>query len=256
MMAAQASDAEIVALLDDDAYPATQWLSAALAHFRDPDVIAVGGPGVTPPEDSPAQQASGAIYASPLVSAGYVYRYLPGAPRYVDDYPSCNLLVRREPFLRHVPDCLRYWPGEDTKLCLLLTKVEGKRIAYEPDAIVFHHRRALFWGHFRQVWNYAVHRGFFAKRYPSTSLRAQYFVPSTFLLANLLALPALALGPAWRGVVAAGVAAYAVAVAGGAVRVRETGRTDRGLVALGIYLTHMTYGLGFIVGLTRRELDH
>lgn len=255
-MAAEQSDAGIVALLDDDAYPVPEWLERAVAHFADPAVIAVGGPGVTPPDDSPSQQVSGAVYASPLVSAGYVYRYLPRDARDVDDYPSCNLLVRREPFVKHVGECLRYWPGEDTKLCMLLTRVEAKRIVYEPAAIVFHHRRALFWGHFKQVWNYAVHRGFFAKRYPDTSLRPQYFVPSTFVVAGALAVPAFAFLPAARGAVGATAALYAALVGASAMRAEAGARGRRGLVALGISLTHVTYGVGFLRGLLCRELDH
>ncbi|MBV9102360.1 MAG: glycosyltransferase [Candidatus Eremiobacteraeota bacterium] len=255
-MAAEQSDADVVALLDDDAYPVAEWLSSAVAHFENGDVVAVGGPGVTPPGDSPSQRASGAIYASPLVSADAVYRYLPLAPRDVDDYPSCNLLVRREPFLRHVQSCLRYWPGEDTKLCYLLTKVEHKRIVYEPRALVYHHRRNLFWGHFRQVWNYAVHRGFFAKRYPATSLRAQYFAPSTFVLGNLLALVALPFFPASRALLGGAALVYALLVASSAIGAQGRPRPNPTLVALGIYLTHLTYGVGFLVGLSRAELDH
>jgi len=255
-MAAERSGAGVVALLDDDAYPTERWLEAAMAHFADDEVIAVGGPGVTPADDSPSQRASGAIYASRLVSADYVYRYLPQHARDVDDYPSCNLLVRRKPFLRHVASCLRYWPGEDTKLCFLLTKVEGKRIVYEPAAVVFHHRRALFWGHFRQVWNYAVHRGFFAKRYPATSLRPQYFVPSTFVVGNVLAAGTLAFLPALRGAVGATAALYGGLLAWSALGMRMEPPASRALVAIGIYLTHVTYGVGFLVGLCRAELDH
>jgi glycosyltransferase involved in cell wall biosynthesis len=255
-LAAERSDADVVALLDDDAYPVAGWLAAAMQRFADPSVVAVGGPGVTPPDDPPSQQVSGAIYSSALVSAGYVYRYLPGVERDVDDYPSCNLFVRREPFVRHVGECLRYWPGEDTKLCMLLTKVERKRIVYEPRAIVYHHRRALFWGHFRQVWNYAVHRGFFAKRYPDTSLRPQYFVPSTFVVASILAVPALAFLPAARSGVGLIGLVYAFLVAAAAIRAHTSGACSRALIALGIYMTHLTYGLGFLFGLSRRELDH
>lgn len=256
MMAAQQSSAEIVALLDDDAFPAAQWLESAIAHFEDPLVVAVGGPAVTPLDDPPGQQASGAVYASPLVSARFVYRYLPAAIRDVDDYPSCNLLVRRLPFLEHVHNCTRYWPGEDTKLCLLLTKDTGARIVYDPRVLVYHHRRPLFWKHFRQVWNYAVHRGFFAKRYPETSRRIAYFVPSAFLFANvavvLIALFAQPLRAA--AVIAAGI--YAAVVVVEAIRGLRWHRANPFAVAIGIYLTHLTYGVGFFLGLIRPELDH
>jgi GT2 family glycosyltransferase len=255
MMAAEQSDAEIVALLDDDAYPVSNWLSAAARHFNDERVVGVGGPGVTPPDDPPLQQASGAVYVSPLVSARYTYRYLPGRARDVDDYPSCNLIVRRKPFLEHVPECLRYWPGEDTKLCLLLTKQSGDRIVYDPSAAVYHHRRTLFWGHFRQVWNYAVHRGFFAKRYPETSLRPAYFVPSVFLLANALLLLTLA-APQARPVAGAAAAVYCCAVIASALWARRSHAANVLVVSIGIYLTHLTYGLGFMLGLLRPELDH
>lgn len=255
MQAARESDAEIVALLDDDAFPTPRWLAAAVAHFADPGVIAVGGPGITPPDDPPAQQASGAVYASRLVCAGYVYRYLPRAVRDVDDCPSCNLLIRRAPFLKHVPDCLRYWPGEDTKLCLLLTDEEGGRIVYDPEVAVFHHRRRLFWGHFRQVWNYAVHRGFFAKRYRGTSLRPQYFVPTLFVAGNL-AVAGLVLGHRTRAAACVAAATYLAAVAATALAAARTHRANPAVVAVGIYLTHLTYGVGFLSGLLRPELDH
>ena len=255
MNAARESDAAIVALLDDDAFPVPEWLQAAARHFEDPTILAVGGPGITPPHDSSSQQASGAVYASPLVSAGYVYRYLPATSRDVDDYPSCNLIVRREPFLKYVPECVRYWPGEDTKLCMLLTRGERGRILYDPAVAVYHHRRKLFWGHFRQVWNYAVHRGFFAKRYPDTSLRPQYFIPSLFVLGNIAAL-VLVFADRVRIAALVAAAAYALCVILAAAAVKRTHTASPPLVALGIYLTHLTYGTGFMIGLLRPELDH
>lgn len=39
---------EILAFLDDDAYPAPGWLEAAAEVFQNPEVAAVGGPAVTP----------------------------------------------------------------------------------------------------------------------------------------------------------------------------------------------------------------
>ena len=255
MLAAQHSRAEIVALIDDDAYPVPEWLERAVRHFDRTQIIGVGGPGMTPPSDGAAQQASGAVYASTLVSGGYTYRYLPAKSRVVDDYPSCNLFLRREPFLRHVPDCVRYWPGEDTKLCLLMTKEEGGTIIYDPQVRVFHHRRALFWQHFRQVWNYAVHRGFFSKRYPETSFRPAYFVPSAFVMANIALFFLWPLSPSVRAIAPYLIVLYAAAVAWASVVSTRKHQASPFAVAAGIYLTHVTYGAGFLVGITRRELE-
>ncbi|MDD2752841.1 MAG: glycosyltransferase, partial [Candidatus Omnitrophica bacterium] len=87
---------DILAFLDDDAFPRKDWLMNALKDFAEADVAAVGGPAVTPAEDSLRQKASGAVFSSYLVSAKFIYRYLPRKKRVVDDFPSCNFLVRRK----------------------------------------------------------------------------------------------------------------------------------------------------------------
>lgn len=256
MMAAQRSCADIVALIDDDAFPDSQWIERAVAHFRNAKVVAVGGPGVTPPSDSPSQQASGAVYASPLVSGAYTYRYLPQSERLVKDVPSCNLFVRRNLFLQHVPACTKYWPGEDTKLCLLIAGGGRGEIVYDPLVRVFHHRRKLFWGHFRQVWNYAVHRGFFSKRYPETSRKPAYFVPSLFVIVNLALLVFWQSNSLVRGLGLIFVFTYASAVVWTSLTSVRSHKTNPLYVAVGIYLTHLTYGVGFMVGVARPELEH
>jgi len=256
LMAAEKTKAEIIALIDDDAYPDPQWLERALEHFENATIVAVGGPGVTPPSDSSLQQASGAVYASPLVSGGYTYRYLPQPARFVRDVPSCNFIVRREPFLRYVPACVKYWPGEDTKLCLLIAGDGSGEIMYDPLVRVFHHRRKLFWGHFRQVWNYAVHRGFFTKRYPETSRKPAYFVPSFFVVSNVALVALWPTVPFVRVMGLVGICVYGAAVAWASIGGLRSHRAHPLLIAVGIYMTHLTYGIGFVVGCLRPELDH
>jgi len=254
---AQLAGGEILAFLDDDAYPHPEWLARALPHFADPTVAAVGGPGVTPPHDGFWQQVSGWILSTPLGSGGAARRYVPqGTACDVDDWPTVNLLVRKSDFLAAGGFDCTYYPGEDTKLCLELTARLGKRIIYEPRAIVYHHRRSLFWGHFRQVGRYAEHRGYFARRLPRTSRRPAYFLPSLLAL-GLLGGPAVAARsrPA-RWAYGAALVAYGAALAGTGLLVgRKAGSARLGTaVAAGIAGTHVWYGLLFLKGLATPRL--
>jgi len=177
---------EIIAFIDDDAYPAKDWLKNASEYFKDEGTAAVGGPAITPEKDSLRQKASGAIYQSLLVSAKFNYRYIPKEKREVIDYPSCNFLVRKSILQELNGFNTNFWPGEDTKLCFDITQKLGKKIIYAPEVLVWHHRRPLFIPHLKQVARYGLHRGYFAKKYSQTSCRFSYFVPTIFLFALLI----------------------------------------------------------------------
>jgi len=179
---------KILAFIDDDAYPSPDWLKNALKLFNKKKVAAVCGPGVTPPTDSVWQQASGA-FSSVLIGGGpYTYRFIAQSSREVDDYPSMNFLIRKSIFWKVGGFDSRYWPGEDTKLCLDLTKIHKQKILYDPSVLVYHHRRAIFRQHLLQNGRYGLHRGYFAHILPHTSLRISYFLPS-FLLLSFVSLP-------------------------------------------------------------------
>lgn len=247
----------ILAFLDDDAYPAPTWLSAAIPHFRDESTAAVGGPTLTPSSDSLWQQVSGWALSTQLGSGGAVMRYAPrGKAHDVDDWPSVNLLVRKADFQAVGGFNCAYYPGEDTKLCLDLTKKLGKRIVYEPAALVYHHRRSLFWGHFRQIGQYAVHRGFFVKAFPETSRRLSYFLPSMLALGLIGGLPAALLSARLRAIYLAIIASYtgALLLTGVSVGIRARRPLMGAFVAPAIAMTHIWYGLSFLRGLCVREL--
>ena len=52
--------------------------------------------------------------------------------------------------------------------------------------LVYHHRRPVFSAHLKQVASYALHRGYFVKKYPETSLKLAYFLPSIFVIGFIL----------------------------------------------------------------------
>lgn len=238
---------EILAFIDDDAYPAKDWLKNAIKNFIDPEVAGVGGPAITPKEDNLLQRASGAVYASFLVSGKYVYRYVPWGRREVDDYPSCNFLMRKSVMQELGGFDTNFWPGEDTKLCLDITKRLGKKIIYDPGVVVYHHRRPLFLPHLSQVANYALHRGYFVKRYPQTSLRFSYFIPSIFLLFLFLGWLVYPL----RTIYSLCLSLYLLLVF---LFSLNKSACFISLVFLGIILTHLTYGFYFLKGLLSKKL--
>ncbi len=243
---------EIVAFIDDDAYPDARWLEYAVKYFSDPTIGAVGGPGVTPPGDGWLAKLGGRVYENPLVSGNYRYRYKAGGVRRdVDDYPSCNLFVRRDVLEEIGGYRTDFWPGEDTLLCKDILD-RSLRIVYDPWVTVFHHRRALFGAHLRQLGRYAFHRGYFCKRFPSNSLHFSYFVPSLFvayLAAALAMLAALPFAP-WLSRAASfaflPLAFYLLLVLATTFALNPVSWL---LTAAGVFATHVTYGVRFVQGL-------
>ncbi|MDD4895037.1 MAG: glycosyltransferase [Candidatus Omnitrophica bacterium] len=242
---------DILAFIDDDAFPQKDWLKKAMSNFNDTSVAAVGGPAVTADNDTLKQKASGLVYSSALVSARYVYRYLPGKKRDVDDYPSCNFLIRKSIMQALGGFNTDFWPGEDTKLCLEITKKLGKKIAYDPEVKVFHHRRPLFLPHLKQIASYALHRGYFVKRYPQTSMRLPYFIPTLFLLSIIMGAALSIFMIPFRMAYFLALVSYILLVL-----IFSISKELRFIpyVFCGIILTHVTYGFYFIKGLLAKEL--
>jgi glycosyltransferase involved in cell wall biosynthesis len=242
----------IVAFLDDDAYPAPNWLKCAVKYFASKDVGAVGGPGETPPGDPFMAQAGGRVYANRYVSGNFRYRYIGDRVRSrVDDFPSCNLLVRKSLLDKIGGYRTDFWPGEDTILCSDIAVRENRRIVYDPWAVVYHHRRPLFLPHLRQIGRYALHRGHFAKRFPGTSLKISYLLPSLLVTGIVLGIPVCLLLPPLRPLYIAVVALYLAVtfVSSFALRPHMWAVTW-----LGVMATHMVYGLRFLQGILARRM--
>lgn len=242
---------ELVAFLDDDTIPSPEWLMRAIPYFSDVAIGAVGGPSVTPSHDPWLAQLGGATYAHPLISGGSVYRYRPGRIRSCDDLPSCNLVVRTAVLRELNGFNTAYWPGEDTILCSEIVHRLGRRMVYDPWVLVAHHRRPLFGPHLRQIGRYALHRGFFAKRFPTTSRRVAYMMPSLLVVGLVLGLPLSALHPWLKIGYLSCVAAYFTITFVGACQKRPLNWL---ILWLGIVSTHLVYGVRFLQGLCSRHM--
>lgn len=182
-LGAKLSKGKYLAFLDDDSYPDKNWLKNAKKLLENTHISAVCGPCLTPKTDTEAQKASGLVWSSLIGSGGAgTYRNSPKKTRYVDDYPTVNLIIKKELFKKAGGFDYKYWPGEDTVLCLTITKKLNQNILYHPSVTVYHHRRAAILPHLQQLKRYSIQRGYFVKKFPQTSFRLGYFLPSFFTL--------------------------------------------------------------------------
>jgi len=173
---------QIIAFIDDDAYPSPCWLEEAVAVFEKKRVAAVCGPGLLPRETNIWEKIFDETLKTDFGSGGYQYRFIKAKARYVDDYPSMNFLIKKNVFKKLGGFDNEYWPGEDSKLCEDLVYKEKRQIFYHPDVAVFHHRRNNLNGFLKQHSNYGFHRGAFFTQGDSNSRRITYLVPTTFVL--------------------------------------------------------------------------
>ena len=243
---------EFLIFIDDDAFPQKDLLEILDEDFEDHSIVAVGGPALTPPEDSFLQKVSGAVFLSKL-SGGFPERYFPiGKKRFVDDWPTVNLTVRKEIFVKVGGFDCNYWPGEDTKFCLdIINKFkERNKILYDPRLIVWHHRREGLIRHLRQIGGYGIHRGFFAKEYPETSLRIRYFIPSALFLFIVGGFILSFFSDIFLGIYVLGWLVYAAALVKVFYDIVQRQRSVLVAVYALVYIffTHLIYGMMFIKG--------
>lgn len=267
-LALKYASGKILAFLDDDAYPRPDWLKKMVPLFRAGYVAGVGGPAVTPESDGILQKVSGAIFES-YVGGGFARnRYLSiGKRREMDDWPTVNFLVWRDAFKEVGGFNCAYWPGEDTKLCLDLLGA-GYKLLYNPNGIVYHHRRSDLFKHFKQIGNYALHRGHFAKIYPETSRKFGYFVPTIFdlyliflLITNgsrkyeITNLPIIH-NSYFIILFSVPLVAYGLGLVADAIIISIRWRNPLvGLITIPmIFLTHVWYGIRFVQGLIVKKL--
>ncbi len=241
---------EYVAFLDDDAYPEKNWLSVAEKVFDEKKVAAIGGSAITPKNNSFFQKASGLFFETIFGGGGMSYRYKPAKNSfYINDFPSVNLIVNKKIFLEVGGFDSEFWPGEDTKFCLELTK-KGHKIWYSNKLIVYHHRRKNLNAHLKQIGNYGKHRGFFAGRFEKSSFKLTYFAPMVFLFGNLglfiLSLININFLFLWISLLLIYFFLLSVDIA-----IRTCKRKLWFLTIIIIFLSHLFYGLKFFEGFIR-----
>lgn len=184
-----AATGEIVAYIDDDAYPDPHWLQYLAHTFMEDDWAAVGGPNLAPPDDG---LVADCIANSP---GGPVHVLI--SDREAEHIPGCNMAFRRSA-LAEVGgfDPQFRVAGDDVDLCWRFNAHDFK-IGFSPAALVWHHRRSSIRGYLRQQRGYGKAEALLERKWPQKYNRARHVAWGGRVYGNGLTRE-LATGRRWR----------------------------------------------------------
>lgn len=246
-VAMRKSGATVFALVDSDAYPREDWLANGLSLLTG-DVGVVTGPNVTPREDEVSRRAAGRVMESPLGFGTAYIRHTPVPRQIVREMPTCNMIFRAEQNLYFREDLDT---GEDMMFCADM-RARGKQVLYDPDVVVYHHRRRLFTPFMRQFYRYGLDKprlsgGEHGVTYLWQTLPALLVI----YLVGLLVLNVLPI-PSWlRGLSLIPLLFYMGALCAESIRQCKT-PAEFCLAVPAFTAGHISYGWGYLVGWFRR----
>jgi len=135
-LAASQTKGEILAFIDSDCTACPRWLHDLIPGFRDRALGAVGGL-VVPFSEEKALDRYEQVKSSLQMGARYKSSREEGPFFYV---PSCNLLVRKTPFIEIGGFREDLHVGEDVDFCWRL-RDQGHNLEYRPIGKVYHRHR-------------------------------------------------------------------------------------------------------------------
>ena len=149
---------ELIAYIDDDAYPPSPWLKYLALAFSRSEHACIGGPNLVPPEDG---------------RIGQCVADSPGGPLHVlltdelaEHVPGCNMAFRRS-CLAAIGgfDPLYRAAGDDVDVCWRLQD-KGWTIGFSAAAMIWHHRRATMRRYWRQQVGYGKAEALLERKWP------------------------------------------------------------------------------------------
>ncbi len=149
---------EIVAYIDDDAYPDPQWLRYLAYAYHTSTHSAIGGPNIAPDDDG--------NIATCVANA-------PGGPVHVlindeiaEHIPGCNMSFKRDVLLEIGGfDPVYRAAGDDVDICWRIQHT-GRTIGFHPAALVWHHRRNSIKTYWKQQKGYGKAEALLEAKWP------------------------------------------------------------------------------------------
>jgi O-antigen biosynthesis protein len=149
---------EIIAYIDDDAYPDPQWLLYLAYGYANSDIAGLGGPNIAPQEN------------------GFIAKCVansPGGPVHVlltdeiaEHIPGCNMSFRRDALVAIGGfDPIYRAAGDDVDVCWRIQN-SGRTIGFHPSAVVWHHRRNSIKAYWKQQKGYGKAEALLEGKWP------------------------------------------------------------------------------------------
>jgi len=154
---------EIVAFLDDDAYPDPDWLHYLATLLLGDGHAGVGGPNI-PPEDGLVAECVAAAPGGPI--------HVLISDREAEHVPGCNMAFRKSA-LEEIGgfDERFHVAGDDVDVCWRLQEA-GWTLGFSAGAVVMHRRRDSVRRYLKQQYGYGKAEALLERKWPSRYNRA------------------------------------------------------------------------------------
>ncbi len=158
------STGEIVAFLDDDAYPDPDWLHYLAAALRSNARSGVGGPNIPPDDDGLIADCVAAAPGGPI--------HVLTSDREAEHVPGCNMAFRKSALegIGGFDERFRV-AGDDVDICWRLQE-SGRTLGFSAGAVVMHRRRDSVWRYLKQQYGYGKAEALLERKWPSRYNRA------------------------------------------------------------------------------------
>ena len=181
----EAATGEIVAYIDDDAFPDPHWLQYLAHTFMTTDHVGVGGPNLPPPGDGLVADCVAVAPGGPI--------HVLTSDREAEHIPGCNMAFRKTALeaVRGFDPKFRV-AGDDVDLCWRLQQ-QGWTLGFNAAAVVWHHRRNSIRAYLRQQWSYGKAEALLEQKWPE-----KYNTPGHLVWAGRIYSPAMSSGRRFR----------------------------------------------------------
>ena len=165
-LAVQNTDAEFIAFTDSDCLVDKDWLINLLAGFKKyPDAVSCGGKQELP-QDAGDFEKKVFLF---MKKTGFLTDYMRRAGNNdifieVRHNASCNVMYKKDAFLKEGGFLESLWPGEDVELDYRLSRKKYKMV-FNPKAIVYHYRPQNLKSFSKMMYRYGWAQGFLVKKY-------------------------------------------------------------------------------------------